>query len=147
MELLEKWICECLGALIKEPTEENRKIVAKTIASEIEDREKGTKIGNRIIGLKQKAIDFVDRINKECDGGYWFNKYPLTDLLVMFATENGIKWHDIQEDPNDLPKEDCETVTLHENGNKNIIKWRNGEWNNAIVIPVIAWFEIPHFEE
>ena len=39
MELLEKWIYECLGALIKEPTEENRKIVAKTI-SEIEDREK-----------------------------------------------------------------------------------------------------------
>ena len=40
MELLEKWIYECLGALIKEPTEENRKIIAKTIASEIEDREK-----------------------------------------------------------------------------------------------------------
>ena len=40
MELLDKWIYECLGALIKEPTEENRKIVAETIASEIEDREK-----------------------------------------------------------------------------------------------------------
>jgi len=34
-----KWIYECLNILIKEPTEENRKIVAKTIANEIEDKE------------------------------------------------------------------------------------------------------------
>ena len=36
--------------------------------------------------LKQKAKDFIDRINKE-SGGNWFDKYYLTDLLVMFATE------------------------------------------------------------
>jgi hypothetical protein len=37
MEVLEQWIYECLGVLTKEPTEENRKIVAETIASEVED--------------------------------------------------------------------------------------------------------------
>ncbi len=36
--------------------------------------------------LKQKAKDFIDRINKE-SGGNWLDKYYLTDLLVMFATE------------------------------------------------------------
>ena len=36
--------------------------------------------------LKQKAIDFIDRINKEI-GGSWFNKYFLSELLVMFANE------------------------------------------------------------
>jgi hypothetical protein len=36
-KILKQWIYECLGALIKEPTEENRKIVAETIFSEIED--------------------------------------------------------------------------------------------------------------
>ena len=37
-KILKQWIYECLGALIKEPTEENRKIVAETIASEVEDK-------------------------------------------------------------------------------------------------------------
>ena len=36
---MKQWIYECLGVLIKEPTEENRKIVAETIASEIENKE------------------------------------------------------------------------------------------------------------
>lgn len=57
------------------------------------------------------------------------------------------QWHDLRKDPNDLPKEDCEIITLHENGNKNIQKWKNGNWTNAIVIPVIAWCEIPKYEE
>ena len=57
------------------------------------------------------------------------------------------KWHDLRKDPNDLPKEDCEIITLHENGNKNIQKWKNGNWTNAIVIPVIAWCEIPNFTD
>ena len=37
MEMMEQWIYECLGALIKEPTEESRRIVANIIASEVED--------------------------------------------------------------------------------------------------------------
>ena len=37
-------------------------------------------------GLKQKAKDFIDRIGKE-SGGNWLDKYYLTDLLVIFATE------------------------------------------------------------
>ena len=36
--------------------------------------------------LKQKAENFIDSINKE-SGGNWLDKYYLTDLLVMFATE------------------------------------------------------------
>ena len=60
--------------------------------------------------LKQKAKDFIDRINKE-SGGNWLDKYYLTDLLVMFATENGIQWHDLRKDPNDLPKVTKEYIT------------------------------------
>ena len=36
--------------------------------------------------LEQKAKDFIDRIGKE-SGGNWLDKYYLTDLLVMFVTE------------------------------------------------------------
>lgn len=39
-KILKQWIYECLGSLMKEPTEENRKIVAETIASEVEDKYK-----------------------------------------------------------------------------------------------------------
>ena len=60
MELLEKWIYECLGALIKEPTEENRKIVAKTIASEIEDREKGTANRKLLPRIEQLEKDVIE---------------------------------------------------------------------------------------
>ena len=37
-KILKQWIYECLDVLIKEPTEENRKIVDETIASEVEDK-------------------------------------------------------------------------------------------------------------
>ena len=72
---------------------------------------------------------------------------PEVEYVPFDTTEGKPKWHDLRKDPNDLPKEDCETVTLHENGNKNIIKWKHGEWINAIVVPVIAWCELPKFEE
>ena len=37
-KILKQWIYECLSVLIKEPTEENRKIVVETIFSEVEDK-------------------------------------------------------------------------------------------------------------
>lgn len=36
--------------------------------------------------IKQRAEDFIDRINRE-SGGHWNEEYYLSDLLVMFATE------------------------------------------------------------
>ena len=35
-----QWVYEALGALVKEPTEENRKIVAEIICQELNDRRK-----------------------------------------------------------------------------------------------------------
>lgn len=89
---------------------------------------------------------------KEC-GSYYYECYRECSSIEAFkagakwGVANAIKWHDLRKDPKDLPKEDCETVTLHENGNKNIIKWKHGEWTNAIVIPVITWCELPTYKE
>jgi hypothetical protein len=52
-KILKQWIYECLGVLIKEPTEENRKIVAETIASEVEDKCK-----NELKILKEKNAEY-----------------------------------------------------------------------------------------
>ena len=91
--------------------------------------------------LKQKLIDEDE-----------FERLEMFDENVEEAYLAGLKagrpqWHDLRKDPNDLPKEDYEIITLHENGNKNIQNWKNGNWTNAIVIPVIAWCEIPTFTD
>ena len=91
--------------------------------------------------LKQKLIDEDE-----------FERLEMFDENVEEAYLAGLKagrtqWNDLRKYPNDLPKEDCEIITLHENGNKNIQKWKNGNWTNAIVIPVIAWCEIPTFTD
>lgn len=52
-KILKQWIYECLGILIKEPTEENRKIVAETITSEVEDKCK-----NELKILKEENAEY-----------------------------------------------------------------------------------------
>lgn len=73
-------------------------------------------------------------------------RYQVEQAFLAGLKAGRSKWHDLQKDPNDLPTCDCETISLHKNGNKNIQKWKNGNWTNAIVIPVIAWYELPKFE-
>ena len=115
--------------------------------------------------LKQKAIDFIDRIGKE-SGGNWLDKYYLTDLLVMFATENGIQWHDLRKSPTDYPEPEklvrvhcyngdeyiCETYLYEPSEDeigygKMIIQFAelNGDWVDDNCIQ--AWCEIEPFEE
>jgi len=102
--------------------------------------------------LKQKAKEFIDRINKESDG-MWLNNYYLSDLLVMFATENGIQWHDLRKDPNDLP-EKIKLVLIRLVGCY-VLGWYDGidfynDCNKGEKIPkelFIAWCEIPQFKE
>lgn len=64
------------------------------------------------------------------------------------------KWHDLRKDPNDLPKEGSLVVAIHKNGNIHLYKYLDG-WSSAnkervvgaIIIPIIAWCEIPKVEE
>ena len=83
----------------------------------------------------------------------------LKTAYIAGATENGIQWHDLRKDPNDLPQkvEDgrqiSDTVWLH------IHNWGTEEayydyslksWIvrcRVVSIPVIAWCEIPQFKE
>ena len=95
--------------------------------------------------LKQKAKDFIDMINKE-SGGNWLDKYYLTDLLVMFATENGIQWHDLRKDPNDLPDTDriVHIQTMSDTGKA---YYDEGWHSSQIGGIIIAWCEEPQFKE
>ena len=100
--------------------------------------------------LKQKAEEYVEGRGKELFRKFYDNNLSMADLIrtccIEFATENGIQWHDLRKDPNDLPK-DCGLF---------IIYWKLGSINNYMVFKgnldaphkdMIAWCEIPTFKE
>ena len=72
---------------------------------------------------------------------------------IVGATENGIQWHDLRKDPNDLPKSSPFHEVLNENGMKmyydDVLKKWNMFTQNGIVQarPPIVWCEIPQFKE
>lgn len=94
-----------------------------------------------------KDLDEVFNVKNIIDFQFDLVQKAYVKGLELGLKANLLQWHDLRKDPTNLPKKDCEVITLHENGNKNIQKWENGNWTNAIVIPVIKWYEIPKYEE
>ena len=112
--------------------------------------------------LKQKAEESA---YKNCPMPINWNEIDVAERAgyikgyIAGATENGIQWHDLRKDPNDLPQkvEDerqiSDTVWIH------IDNWGTEEgyydyslksWIvrcRVVNIPVIAWCEIPQFKE
>ena len=67
---------------------------------------------------------------------------------ITGATENGIQWHDLRKDPNDLPNEE-----------KDVLVYSGEQWRMSVCryfpqhkaweagSDTIAWCEIPTFKE
>lgn len=76
-----------------------------------------------------------------------WNAYCLA--YIAGATENGIVWHDLRKNPEDLPKDKEFKIT--DKGNIGFYdshweKWYY--WNsNEMIFPPIAWCEIPKLTE
>ena len=76
----------------------------------------------------------------------------VTQGYLAGAKENGVVWHDLRKDPNDLPKDDKKYFIYTNLGNYYFTQFRETYWvgvmtnefvsNNA----VIAWCEIPQFQ-
>lgn len=92
--------------------------------------------------LKQKLIDEDE-----------FERLEMFDENVEEAYLAGLKaarkemWHDLRENPNDLP-EDC---AINQDGKRVIYDsinkvWRNDDADEYICDDPIAWCEIPTFE-
>lgn len=61
-------------------------------------------------------------------------------------------WHDLRENPNDLPEENQEVLvlfTLPDKSKNDVItaQFENNDFNFVDLQDVIAWCEIPTFEE
>ena len=101
--------------------------------------------------LKQKAHE------------YWIKgtSFALEDFPIVIqqayiagATENGIQWHNLRKDPNDLPKNRRNVWITYINAYYQKVttkaSFRHKFWvidGHKTECEVIAWCEIPQFEE
>ena len=101
-----------------------------------------TRINAIIDTLSQDKGGLADKLKQENVKDF------LVSLWVDCATENGIQWHDLRKDPNDLPKKNKSYwVYIDYQGNKiyQSIVWQ-GYWLGWNCIP-LAWCEEPIFKE
>ena len=105
--------------------------------------------------LKQKAEEYGNGMAVYYESAHGripsqLERY-LRNAYIAGATENGIKWHDLRKDPNDLPKEKTFVIS-----NMGLLAfYKNGMWfldvpDNAYYFAtkeIIAWCEIPQFKE
>ena len=111
--------------------------------------------------LKQKFNNWYDENYDEWaegEEGYAL-KEELQNAYIAGATENGIQWHDLRKDPNDLPDEGTYLVVWqNDKGYKEIFimnyeeddeeefHWVDGDYECHDDY-IVAWCEIPQFKE
>lgn len=96
---------------------------------------------------EEKAEKYLEPIHRM----YSCNNEHYTDEVIIQAYLDGLaegkpKWHDLRKDPNDLPKENgCYWGYANYFG----FQYRKIYWlgNKFDVTRVIAWCELPKFEE
>ena len=66
-------------------------------------------------------------------------------LYLAGLHEGQPKWHDLRKNPNDIPQKDGEYILSFEGGKKIVQNRKDGDWTNAIVKPIFAWYELPQF--
>ena len=99
--------------------------------------------------LKQKAEAEADKviISSGMDRASVIHlKHLLVTMYIAGVNENGVQWHDLRKDPNDLPQKYI--PVLNQDGEHRIYDgsyWR--DYDDVIYTNVIAWCEIPQFKE
>lgn len=96
--------------------------------------------------IKELAFEFVSErasgLPKEMD----YYAEILTQFVVEKIKDNGIVWHDLRKDPNDLPKDRHNVIVALTNGYSEQDSYLGYRWdiNHRCVV---AWCEIPVFNE
>lgn len=103
--------------------------------------------------LEEKAEEYARKtLSKDCcDLKLEVYKRTINSYLAG-AKGNGVVWHDLRKDPNDLPKENVKVHLYARDKEYYIGFWENGAWKYeggfyASDNFVIAWCEIPQFKE
>ena len=98
--------------------------------------------------LKQKAENYLNNYLNTTKMGTPIGTNCLREAYIAGATENGVHWHDLRKDPNDLPNEE-----------KDVLVYSGEQWRMSVCryfpqhkaweagSDTIAWCEIPQFKE
>ena len=101
--------------------------------------------------LKQKAEAEADKIiiGSGMDRESVIHlKHLLVTMYMQGAIENGIHWHDLRKDPNDLPTEEKEFLVYTKEWGIEIRGYfADDKYFSCRRNIVIAWCEIPQFKE
>ena len=104
---------------------------------------KGIGISSFLIALKVGSQ--LDRVWHEYDAG----EDCYEDSHEGRWVKREIEWHDLRKDPNDLPKVNQKVLLQIKNEDEPIMDFyrQDGMWNFANKYEVIAWRDLPKFEE
>lgn len=118
-------------------------------------------------GIKQKAKEYAHNnyeILIDTDDAFVTSEAYLEQGYLAGAKENGIQWHDLRKDSNDLPDSDREVIVQHEDEDSEVdayireddyVGWRSLRWDieyyqrKGEPIPdfgIIMWCEKPRFK-
>ena len=105
--------------------------------------------------LKQKAEKSAEKFfGKPTDLVDLDNLRIFKNGYLVGAIENGIQWHDLRKDPNDLPKDNVVLIQTESNCHFIALYYPEEKWwgtyemlSHRIHGKIIAWCEIPQFKE
>lgn len=109
--------------------------------------------------LEKKAFEYREKLVPYAELGYPDVEIPVYSALdinrayIAGAKENGVIWHDLKTNPNDLPVASIFNEVLNENGNKVFYDDINKTWNmffNNYMVRANTpnfWCEIPKFKK
>lgn len=112
---------------------------------------------------EKKAVEYADSVEEkkhwsdEYDSNTVFTREEVEQAYIAGAKENGVVWHDLRKDPNDLPKDNGTVLVRLEKpimkfsffyvSEKMFSVWNKEYECNVHLHNVIAWCEIPQFKE
>ena len=98
--------------------------------------------------FEKEAEEYVEGRGKELFRKFYDNDLSMADLLktccIEFAIKNGIQWHDLRKDPNDLPK--GHKVVLNQVGAQTTYDPDRG-FLGLEGCGIRAWTDVPLFKE
>ena len=97
--------------------------------------------------FKSVCRDYNEEKERTGERHYWVG-YDIKNAFLAGLKAGKQQWHDLRKNPNDLPNDD-RIVSDQEGSNVRYVKFRN-KWfylDRTAEANVIAWCEIPKFEE
>ena len=111
-------------------------------------KNRGGRMTEEELERKAKAYGKENNYVVCCDCNYYESEEDLVDAYFAGAKENGVIWHDLRKNPDDLPDTNRNVYVQTKGGDTGKAYYHSEDsWQSYQVHGiVIAWCEIPKFE-